>query len=334
MLKMRFLVVLGVAIFFLVGLGYFFYGLQPMLPLDEEVEGIEFKIIKGDSFRSIGAGLSQATLIKSITVFKLYALLSGRAQQFQPGVYKLMPTMSVPEIVSMLSTGGANEVTVTIPEGSTVNDIDLLLTHAGVIEEDAIKYFSLFDSLIDDYPFLSQTRSFEGFLFPDTYQFERDSSAEDVVKILLDNFTEKAWTLLVVEDQWYDILILASFLEREIPEFEDRRLVAGILLKRLETGMLLQIDATLSYIKCRGTFLECSRIQVVKEDLDIVSPYNTYQRLGWTPSPIANPGEEALRAALSPKSSPYWYYLSARETKETIFSKTLDEHNDNRVRHL
>ncbi len=333
MLHLRFLFVLGAAIFFLIGLGYFFYSLQPISAVENENSWIEFKIVKGDSFRNIGAQLSQQSLIKSIAVFKLYALLSGRAQQFQPGIHKLAPTMSVPSIVNLLSTRGANEVAVTIPEGSTMRDIDMFLADAGVIEKGAVERFS-FDSLSETYPFLSQITSFEGFLFPDTYRFERDSSTKDVMKTLLDNFVKKGWELLQDKQDWYDVLILASFLEREVPQFEDRRLVAGLLLKRLQAGMPLQIDATISYIKCRGAFLGCETIQVTKKDLGIVSPYNTYQRLGWTPTPITNPGEEALRAALNPKHSSYWYYLSAKETKKTIFSKTLEEHNDNRVRYL
>ena len=119
-----------------------------------------------------------------------------------------------------------------------------------------------------------------------------------------------------------------------MPNFEDRQVVAGILLKRLETGMPFQIDATLSYIKCDGKFLGCENIRVLRKDLELPSPYNTYERIGWTPTPISNPGEEAIRATLDPERTPYWYYLSAKETGETIFSRTLDEHNENRFKYL
>ncbi|MDO8752220.1 MAG: endolytic transglycosylase MltG, partial [Candidatus Wolfebacteria bacterium] len=185
-----------------------------------------------------------------------------------------------------------------------------------------------------EFPFLAKAESFEGFLFPDTYRFERQSSVVHVLSRFLMNFQEKVWARLAGREDWYDRLILASFLEREVPEYEDRRLVAGVLQKRLTIGMPLQVDATISYAKCNGTFLTCEKAGVGKGDLDISSPYNTYLRRGWTPTPISNPGEEAVRAATLPEKSSYLYYLSARETGETVFSRTLEEHNRNRVKYL
>ena len=328
----RFLFALGIIIFLILIVGYFFYALQPTLGPDSEE--VDFKITKGESFRNIGARLSQMSLIKSIAVFKFYSLLVGKAQNFQPGIHKLDFGMSVPTIVSELAKAGKNEVTVTVPEGSTMRDITEILTQAGVFREG-----ESFDDLsvhgyAEDYPFLSEAYSFEGFLFPDTYRLEVDSSSVRVVRKFLDNFEKKGWNKIQYRKNWYDLLILASFLEREVPNFEDRQVVAGILLKRLEIGMPFQIDATLSYIKCDGKFLGCENIRVLRKDLELPSPYNTYERIGWTPTPISNPGEEAIRATLDPERTPYWYYLSAKETGETIFSRTLDEHNENRFKYL
>jgi len=334
MLNARFLAALGVAIILLIGLGYFFYGLQPTLAVETQQN---FKIEKGDSFREIGARLSQKSLIKSISVFKIYSILTGKATKFKPGKYNLEGDMSVPEIVGTLSVGGNNEIKVTIPEGSSIADIDKILFEKGVIKkEDQVEDFAI-DSLSKDFSFLRNMSSLEGFLFPDTYRFHLDSNPEKVVRVMLKNFEEKAWKKLEDKDNWYDDLILASFLEKEVPEYEDRQIVAGILMKRLNNGMPLQVDATISYVKCDGAFLDCdkSNLKVVNEDLDRVSsPYNTYKRKGWTPTPISNPGLEAIKAAINPKPSPYWYYLSAKEDGETIFSKTLEEHNINRYNHL
>lgn len=341
MLDARFMVALGLAIVLLLGLGYFFYSLQPTFAKDTP---IEFKISKGESFRSIGARLSQHSLIKSISVFKFYSFLTGRATRFQPGIYELGYGMSVPQIVSHISTGGENEVRVTIPEGSTVKDIDYLLSKAGVLKEGDLENYNI-DSLNEKYVFLNHTFNefsvdmsiLEGFLFPDTYRFNVDENPEKVVEVMLDNFEEKAWSLLKNRDNWYEDLILASFLEREIPSYEDRRIVAGILTKRNGSGIPLQIDATISYVKCNGAFLGCNKsdLNVVNNDLKTVSsPFNTYMKKGWTPTPISNPGEEAIKASINPKQSPYWYYLSAKDTGETIFSRTLQEHNLNRQRYL
>jgi UPF0755 protein len=325
--------VIWVLIFLLVlilFLAYFFYSLQPV-SLDVG-RSVEFKIAKGEGLKDIGGHLSRESLIKSIVVFKLYALLAGKARNFQPGLYNLSPAMSVPEIVSELTAAGRNEVTITIPEGLAVKDIDVILRKAGVLETSLLEY--PFNKLADRFPYLASVQSLEGFLFPDTYRFNLNSPVETVLETFLNNFNRKVWAKLTGLKNWYDYLILASYLEREVTGFEDRQIVAGIILKRLRLGIPLQVDATISYAKCRGELKNCADIKIAREDLRLPSPYNTYQRLGWTPTPIANPGEAAVSAALNPKTSPYLYYLSSAKTKETIFSKTLEEHNLNRAKYL
>jgi UPF0755 protein len=329
-LSFSFLVLGGGFLVLILSLGYFFYGLQPSFATGTVTQ---FKIVKGESFKDIGARLSQAGLLRSIFVFKAYAILTGKAQKFQPGIYTLSSNMSVPEIVSTLTQLGKDEVTVTIPEGSTVKDIDDILEGRGVIEAGAVANFRL-AALAQDFPFLAETHSLEGFLFPDTYRFKLNSSPEEVIKRFLNNFMVKAWPLLSDKKNWYEMLTLASFLEREVPDFNDRQIVAGILLKRLRLNIPLQVDATISYAKCAGKFRNCAEIAVKRSDLEFPSPYNTYQRLGWTPTPISNPGQAAIKAATTPQASPYFYYLSAKNTKETIFSKTLEEHNINRAKYL
>lgn len=329
----RVLIPLGVVLLCIFAVAYFFYGLQPNTEDMSLSAPHEFRISKGEGFRSIGARLSQESLIKSIMVFKLYSLVTGKAQKFQPGVYQIAPTMSVPQIIDLLSAKGRSDVLVTIPEGSTLRDIDGILASAGIVQEKTISNFPL-KNLKADYLFLSQVSSLEGFLFPDSYYFELNSSPEEVIRKMLDNFSKKAWPILSENKNWYERLILASFLEREVPEFDDRKIVAGILLKRIEAKMPLQVDATISYAKCEGDIRNCENVRVLRSDLSFPSPYNTYERLGWTPTPISNPGEAALRAAISPQQSSYWYYLSASSTKETYFSKTLQEHNKNRAKYL
>ena len=337
---MRLLGGLGfICIIVLFGVAYFFYGLQPVSSevgeqgTQRSPEPIVFKISKGEGFRDIAGRLSRSSLIKSIAVFKTYAFLTGRAQRFQPGVYELSPAFSVPEIMNLLTAGGKNEITVTVPEGSTVKDIASMLAAAGVVSDESLATSSP-DALADRYPFLKGQTSFEGFLFPDTYRFHPGSSNEAALSVFLDAFQSKAWPLLEPHEGWYTMLTLASLLEREVPEFADRQVVAGILLKRLARKMPLQIDATVSYAKCGGEMRGCTSLIVTKSDLTFSSPYNTYQRLGFPPTPISNPGVLAIQAALTPTASPYLYYLTASATKETIFSKTLEEHNRNRVRYL
>ncbi|MFA6365405.1 MAG: endolytic transglycosylase MltG [Candidatus Paceibacterota bacterium] len=336
---MKLFCTLGLFLLFIVFVAYFFYGLQPVIfngdsSTENSQKGsvVKFIIEKGDGVKSVGAHLSQNSLIKSVTVFKLYMLISGKAQKLQPGMYELSPSMSVPEITTILTVGGGNEVTITIPEGSTVKDIRQILVDAGVWKSETPFSFSL-KQLRIDYPFLTDVSLLEGFVFPDTYRIARDATPDDIVRVFLNNFRLKAWPLLEGTKDWYNTLMLASLLEREVPDFNDRQIVAGILLKRMKIKMPLQVDATISYAKCEGQLKNCEVLKVARTDTTFSSPYNTYQRLGWPPTPIANPGQAAIKAALTPKDTPYLYYLSAK-TGETYFSKTLEEHNIKRTLYL
>jgi UPF0755 protein len=121
-------------------------------------------------------------------------------------------------------------------------------------------------------------------------------------------------------------------LEKEVPDFEEQKIAAGIFLKRMDVGMALQADATVIYAKCSGKFAGCASL--TRLDFKIDSPYNTYFYAGLPPAPISNPSAKTIEAASKAEKSDYWYYLSDPETQKTIFSKTLEEHNDNRASYL
>ncbi|MDP3975202.1 MAG: endolytic transglycosylase MltG, partial [Candidatus Jorgensenbacteria bacterium] len=311
---MRFLFSLGACLILLVGVAYFFYGLQPAaadfergeravveVEREEVREGnvVRFTIAKGEGFREIGGKLSREGLIRSLSVFKLYALLAGRAQKFQPGAYKLSPAMSVPNIVKVLTAGSQGDVLVTIPEGVSLKDIDSILTEVGVIRKGALAALRP-ETFVLEFPSLAALTSLEGLLFPDTYYFTVDATAESVARRMLETFMRKGMPLLEDEEDWYESLILASLLEREVITFADRQVVAGILLKRNRLGMPLQVDATVSYAKCAGNYRECESVQIARSDLTFPSPYNTYARRGFPPTPIASPGANTLKAAAEP----------------------------------
>lgn len=327
----RVVIGLSVVLVFILIVAYFFYNLQP--DVRGEVTQKQFSIEKGESFKDIGTRLSDESLIKSVGVFKLYALLTGKAQRFQPGAYTLSNAMSIPQIIDAITSKTRSDVLVTVPEGSTLKDIDSVLSSAGILTEGSLTTYE-FQKLKSDYPFLASASSLEGFLFPDSYFLDRNSTPEVVVRKMLDVFSKKAWPLLSGTDDWYDRLILASLLEREVKTFEERQIVAGILLKRISRGMPLQVDATISYAKCDGAIKDCENIKVSRADLELSSPYNTYTTRGWTPTPISNPGVMAIKAATTPVESQYFYYLSASKTQETYFSKTLEEHNQKRAKYL
>ena len=204
-----------------------------------------------------------------------------------------------------------NDVQATIPEGKNIADIDRILFKAKIAENGALlkpEYIAL-----------------EGMLFPDTYRFDRGSSAEDIIARMRKDYSQK------------DALIIASILEKEVRTENDMKIVAGIIEKRLAAGMALQIDATVAYGVCypeflKGRYCDVSKVNLV-DNKKLDSAYNTYTRTGLPVGPISNPGLKALMAAQNPQSSEYWYYLSAKDGT-TIFSRTLEEHNIARVKYL
>jgi len=291
----------------------------------------DLEIKAGMSFDEVADELKAENLIQSKTVFKIYSLITGQARQLKPGRYILPTNISIPKLVRTLTNGPA-KVSAIIAPGMTIKEIDEKLSSLAVIKPDDLINFDI-DSLKNGYSWLGKVQSLEGFLLPDTYTFFLGSAPDLVVKKFLDNFELKA---LPFFENSGNLLIktinLASLLEKEIPDAEEQQIAAGILMKRLAVGMPLQVDAALVYGKCFGKFLDCPPLQ--EEDYKIKSPYNTYLYGGLPKSPICNPGLKAIKAALNPQKSDYWYYLSDPKTKKTVFSKTLDEHNKNRAKYL
>jgi UPF0755 protein len=215
--------------------------------------------------------------------------------------------MNVPQIVQKIISGDIAKMKVTIPEGFTVKEIK---------EKLGIKL---------------PGENLEGYLFPDTYYFPIDVSGEEVVKIMRENFEKKISPYKKgIEKSGktiQEIVIMASLIEKEVKTKKEKKLVSGILWKRLKNGIPLQVDATITYITGKKT------TKIPLEDLQIDSPYNTYKYKGLPPAPICNPGLESILAALYPEESDYWYYLSTPEGK-TLFFKTLEEHNLAKAKYL
>lgn len=280
-------------------------------------------IKSGMGFNEIAEAAIRVDLINSKLVFKIYSILTGRAHQFKSGRYIFNGVVSVGDLTKALASGPL-EIEATIFPGMTLKEIDERLSEAGIIEKGAL---------------ISRNDS-EGFLFPDTYRFYPNFDSVAAIEKILENFETKTEPILGInknltflgdDDNLYKLLIIASLLEKEIPNAEEQRIAAGIIEKRLKAGMLLQIDATVIYAKCRE-FLNCPALK--KEDYLIDSKYNTYRYAGLPPTPIDNPGLQAISSANSKKISDYWYYLSDPKTKKTIFSKTLEEHNKNKAKYL
>jgi UPF0755 protein len=202
---------------------------------------------------------------------------------------------------------------VTIPEGWTVADINAYLKKGGVLVDGEL------------------SSDLEGYLFPDTYEFFLDSTTTVIQQKFQDNLTKQLEKtgINVDEENLRQIIIMASLLEKEVKTLQDKRIISGILWKRLENGMPLQVDSTICYIKKADVCLPISA-----SDKKIDSGYNTYLYGGLPQGPICNPGADSILAAARPVSTPYWYYLSSNVGGETVFARTLDEHRQNIIKYL
>ena len=275
-----------------------------------------FLVKKGDSVFQIGKNLEQREFIKNKYLFNLYVLASGKQSKLQAGEYVLSSSMSISKISQKLISGNIAKEIITIPEGWNLRDIAWYFENKGMFQAEE----------------LYEMTELEGYLFPDTYEISRGASLEEIIKKMTDNFNKKLTPELREDIQKQgktvsEIVIIASLLEKEIQTLEDKKMVAGVLLNRLQIEMPLQVDATITYITKKQT------TKISKEETQIDSPYNTYRYTGLPLGPICNPGMESIKAAIYPQPNSYWYYLSTPEG-ETIFSKTLEEHNIAKAKYL
>jgi len=291
-----------------------------------------FLVEKGQNVFQIAENLEKEDLIKNRFFFDFYVLANGNQRNLQAGEYSLSPSLNLVEITKKIVSGDVVKLEVAIPEGFTIDQIEERLNEKANLWGNAsgqikIKNFKIRD-FKDDYDFLETAPpnfNLQGFLFPATYQFSPKVSAEEAIRKMLEKFDKELTPDLREkikrqEKSIFEIVIMASLLEKEVQTEEDKELVSGILWKRLENDIPLQVDATITYITGKRT------TKISKEETQIDSPYNTYKYLGLPIGPICNPGLDSIKAAMYPEESEYWYYLSIPGGK-TIFSETLEKHN-------
>jgi UPF0755 protein len=298
-------------IFVLVCLLIFFYQLET--PLNRDTGEKIFVVEEGQGLEEIAENLKTQEIIRNKLTLVLYIWFKGKTKNLQAGKYSLSPAMNILEITTKIIKGEVikNWVKVTIPEGWTNQQIEDRLISLGMLSKNGVLPLE-----------------FQGYLFPDTYYFEKDSSVETIIKKMRDNFDEKIKSLVIERPKIYDILKMASILEKEIISDEDRAIVSGIFWKRIKNKYPLESCATVAYV------LGVDKWRYSYEDTRIKSPYNTYINIGLPPTPINNPGLSAIRAAIYPKESDYNFFLTDPETGKTIFSKTFQEHNANKRKYF
>ncbi|MFA5997714.1 MAG: endolytic transglycosylase MltG [Candidatus Paceibacterota bacterium] len=276
-------------------------------------------IESGTSLQSVSKMLYQTDIIRSPWIFKICARVIGGEKPVAAGEYLFKGPAPACVIAMRIANGisGVPQVRVTIPEG--MSNVEM-----AVVFEKNIKNF-------DRNAFFETLWSKEGFLFPDTYFFSGNVTVETIGEAMLSNFNRKIEPLQSEIDAsgrtLSDIVIMASILEKEVATDSDRKMVSGILWKRIEMGMPLQVDATFMYL------LGKKSSELTLGDLQMKDPYNTYVNKGLPYGPIGNPGIEAIKAAIHPTVSPYLYYLSDKEGV-MHYAKTFAEHKANKAKYL
>ncbi|KND49599.1 MAG: UPF0755 protein [Parcubacteria bacterium C7867-008] len=263
--------------------------------------------------------LADQHVIRSAAQFRIYTRLTGDDRTLQSGIYVFDHALGLVSVAHRIANGdhGIEESRVTLTEGMTNKDMARTIA-AGVPG-------------FDTKAFLEQASTSEGYLFPDTYFILPGTTPEDMVLRLRTQFDTKILTIQKEVDaskmSLNNLVILASILEREAQGIEDMRMVSGILNNRLRIDMPLQVDAVFGYVHGENGYTPTAA------DLESDSPYNTYRVKGLPPTPIANPGLDALKAAATPKTSTYLYYLTGKDG-EMHYARTFEEHKRNRELYL
>ena len=328
----KFILILAFFFFLLGGLFYFRNNVYYSRGAENRV--IIFEIKKGEGTEQIASRLAEKNIISGKVYFYYYLYTSRLLNKIMPGSYMLNGNLNIPEIAHIITNSEAQAVKITFPEGLTGRDMAEILKKNNFDGEEFLRLANdIPENFRIRYGFLSNAKvtSLEGYLFPDTYFFKKEITAENIAKKMLDNFEERMDEQILSEiknknKNLNDIIILASIVEKEVPAPADMKIVAGIFENRLAIDMSLQSDASLSYIL--NDKIDSHTIEQTK----IISPYNTYINKGLPPGPIANPGMNAILAAVYPQETDYLYFLTTKtESGQKIYyAKTFEEHIANK----
>lgn len=326
-------------VFLVVVLGLLCLGVFKLFPFNETIAKSGTAVIEpGSIAQNIWDQFKADGYTRSTLPWRFYAWRQAAAGRLQAGTYKISSGESVSAIITRLVNGDTtpDELTITYPEGFTLEQIAERTAAKGIGTTKDFLRAAIPQIYVNDFSFvrdIPEGRNLEGYLFPDTYQFSADAKTEDVIRRMLANFSRRLEdsglsAKSVAQGRSVDqVVTMASIVEREVLNDDDMKTVSGILWKRNDEGIGLDADATIRYALNKWDH------PLTYDDLQTSSPYNTRKWKGLPPGPISNPGLRALTAAANPQDTEYYYYLSSPDGK-TIFSKTNDEHNSNKVKYL
>lgn len=325
----KFLSILSISVIIVISLctGYLFYQYGKTTNSQE----VYFIVPKNLTVEQIADKLKQQSIVKSKSYFIFSAKIFGLKNNIEGENLIIRPKTSFRVLVNKLKDGKLDFSIVTVPEGYTLYQIGAKLEKNNLVKSD--NFINIKASDIDSSGLITTRNDvlyeLEGYLFPDTYYIPVDSNESDIAKLMFKNFNKvftdkdilraKELNLSVNE-----IVTIASLIEKEAANDEERSRIAGVIYNRLKKEMLLQIDASVIYANTKG---EKTLGKVFYGDLKVDSKYNTYLYNGLPPGPIASPGKASIHAALYPENHDYLYYVVGE--KGHVFSKTYDEHLKN-----
>jgi UPF0755 protein len=301
-------------------------------PLPQSDEVIDITVKQGESAADIGDALEEAGVIRSGRLFEVLVGLTGVANSLEAGDYEFERGMTAIETVHRIAEGRTASRQVTIPEGRRVEEVGQILEDAGIVTRQA--FLDALDKSLYSEPFLASVPGdgLEGFVFPAGYEFPRETDAQQVVATMLRAFQENVADQLQLEGlrmTMYEVITLASIVEREAATAEERPLIASVFLNRLRLGIALQADPTVQFVVAQDPENVAQygywKRGLTLDDLALESPYNTYRVPGLPPGPIANPGFDSIRAVVQPEQSNFLFFV-AKNDGTHVFAETLEEH--------
>ncbi|TVR67055.1 MAG: endolytic transglycosylase MltG [Spirochaetaceae bacterium] len=311
-------------------------GEAPESPDDAPPEMI-LEILPGQGLRTVSRSMVAAGLARNARLVEWYGRYRGFQTRLQAGRYQVSSRQSPAEILARIVAGDAlfEEITVTIPEGWSLDDIASHLQYIGLFEAEQFREAVVMQESYRDFDFLGPLEDdtiLDGYLFPETYRLFPESTPESLIRRMLVTFGRRVSPELRSEIDrqgrtLHEVLTLASIVQKEsagAPEMPD---VAGVFWHRLRIGMRLESDATVNYV------LGTNRRQPTFADTAVEHPYNTYRNAGLPPGPIGNPGMDAIMAAIYPSDTEYLFFLHKHDY-EIVLSRTFAEHLAAKARYL
>lgn len=307
---------------FVVAFSVFIFVKLNLSPVNTDTKNKIFVVKEGEGIQLISQNLESNGFIKNKYAFLIYSIVTRQNKKLQSGTFRLSASLSVPEIIKKLSSGGVSDYWLKIIDGTRIEEIAQLFP-SGLS--------------FNSQDFLTKYKTKEGYFFPDSYLIPSYFNLDQTIEVVSLNFNkkltqakEKSTSNLIDEDN----VIMASLLEREGKTLESKQMIAGIIINRLNTGKPLQIDATAQYARdSQSKGISTYWQPLAKTDLQIDSSFNTYKNQGLPPRPICNPGYNSLFAAFHPTDSDYLFYITGTDGK-MYYGKTFEEHNSNVDKYL